>query len=746
GITKTISFTYPDFNLSTSGDGSLFLNALKDFNVFLSQIAQNNAITYQVRYSIASGSTGNGQVLANNTPVPLGVYAPIALGSTSLQFKGTTVGTVNLLVEVKDSNGLVHSSTVAFNVTAVTFTFSAAAQPSSLYVGQSSTLNFNISESAQSGNTYEMMFLFQASSPNGGGTIYDNNSALSAGVWYPVNVGSFIRTLNSTQVGNINILFKVRNTQTLQEVSQLVGLNIQNSSYTLVASPNLTNVTIGNTATISGSINTIGPAQQNFTMTYSTSGTGTLVYNGVYISPGQSFAMSAGAFNMTYIGTSAGIHNVALNCSNNTLPVISMGTSFDITFSYPDFNLSTSGDGSLLLNTQKDFNVYLSQITTAPYNSYLVKFTLNSGSTGSGQIFKNNLPISYGTYNPIGLGNNGYQFKATAVGNVSITCEVKDNNGIVHTSILTFGVTGISYTFSAAAQNSSLQIGESSPINFDITESTPSGTNYEMKYVFQQGNGTISNGSNAVSTNVWEPVNIGSYNRTFTATTIGTVKILFTVRNALTLVEATQVITINATQNTSTYTFTANNVLSSTMVGNSIPFNFVLTQSGTAQTNYTMLFTTTGNGNFVYNGTTYTNGQAINIVPGSFSGVYTGTSAGNHNVTFTVTNNQTPPVSTSVTKTLTFNASDFNLSTSGDGSLFLNTQKDFNVFLSQIAVDNSITYQVRYTVASGSTGNGQVLANNTPVQLGIYAPISLGSTSLQFKGTSVGTVNLLVEV
>ncbi|WP_311266685.1 hypothetical protein, partial [Xanthomonas sp. WCS2017Noco2-62] len=74
---------------------------------------------------------------------------------------------------------------------------------------------------------------------------------------------------------------------------------------------------------------------------------------------------------------------------------------------------------------------------------------------------------------------------------------------------------------------------------------------------------------------------------------------------------------------------------------------------------------------------------------------YIGTSSGNHNVSFTVTNQNNLTKSAQVN--ITYKNNDFSLSTSGDGSLNVNQEKNFNVFLSQNASDNDITYQVKYT-------------------------------------------------
>ncbi|POS00947.1 hypothetical protein Q361_11751, partial [Flavobacterium croceum DSM 17960] len=635
GITKTISFTYPDFNLSTSGDGSLFLNALKDFNVFLSQVAQNNAITYQVRYSIASGSTGNGQVLANNTPVTPTVYTPIALGSTSLQFKGTSVGTVNLLVEVKDSNGLVHSSTVTFNVTAVTFTFSAAAQSNAIYLGDNTQLNFDITESASSGTNYEMKYVFQ----QGDGLIYNGSSLISSNTWSPVNVGSYGRVFKANTTGTIKILFTVRNTTTLVEATQVVTINVSQQNFTFTATNSSNSITVGSQTQINFTLTPQGSVVTSYTMQFTTTGNGTLVYNGTTYTAGQPINIMPGSFSAQYIPNSPGIHNINFTVTN-TLQV-SNSSNVSLSVLNPDFVISTSGDGTVTLNTQKDFNVFFAQLQTYT-STYQIRFSYAPSTTGTGEVTtQSGTVITLGVLNPITLGNTTFKYKALSAGVVKLKVEVIDSYNTIRSSIVEFTNQSINYTFSGASQNNSIYTNQTSIINFNITESAPSGTNYEMKYVFQQGTGTILNGTNTVSAGVWTPVNVGAFSRTFTPSVAGTVKILFTARNTATLVEHTQLITIEV-----------NNI-------------------------------------------------------------------------------------------------DFTLSSSGDGTVQIDSEKFFDIYLAQIgSAFPGITYNIKFTVASGTTANTFVIKdnNNATINLTQNYNINLGTTSYKIIPSSIGVIRLNVQV
>ena len=201
---------------------------------------------------------------------------------------------------------------------------------------------------------------------------------------------------------------------------------------------------------------------------------------------------------------------------------------------------------------------------------------------------------------------------------------------------------------------------------------------------------------------------------------------------------------VNVTVNPSDFSFNATRTNNGQVVNTPVVVNLNLTQTGGTGDTYSLMFNTSSTGTFKYGGITYTAGQVIPFVIGASTGEYIGSVSGNHNITFTATNQLN--ISKTANVTLSYINNDFTLSSSGDGSLFVNQTKDFNVFLSQLIPDPSLTYQVKYTFDSGTNGNGTITNGGIPVALGTYQPITLGSSQLTFLGTGAGTVNLLIEV
>jgi hypothetical protein len=725
-----------DFTLSTSGDGSLNANTTKSFNTFLSQGTTDSAITYQAKFVVATGSTGAGTISLNGANVPFGTFQTIAVGNTGFTFKGTNPGTVNIEITVKDSNNITHTSTVALEVLAINYSFTGSAQANSIYVNTSTPVNFDITESAASGTSYEMKYVIT----EGAGTLKNGITQESANTWYPVSVGAFNRTFVGNQTGTVKLNFTVRNTTTLVEKTQNITIEVNASEFAFTATATDNNLTAKTPINVNLNLTQIGGGNETYKMTFSTTGTGTFVYNGTPYTAGQLIPITVGANFGIYKGTTAGAHDVTFTVLNQNS--VQKNATIKLNYIANDFTLSTSGDGTLNANTSKSFNCFVSQNNTDNAITYEVKFNVVSGSTGDGTISLNGANVPFGTFQNIAVGNTGFVFKGTTAGTVNIQVTVKDSNNITHTSTVALEVLAINYTFTGAAQNNSISVNGTTPVNFDITESANSGTAYEMKYVITEGNGQIKNGANTENANTWNNVSIGSFNRTIVGTQIGNLKITFTVRNKTTLAEKTQVLTI--TVKASEFTFSANRTSNNEPLSSSIGVNFNLSQIGGGTETYNMIFSSSGTGTFTYGGTVYTPGQTIPFQAGSTNGNYKGTTAGTHDITFTVTNQELQEKSASIK--LTYFVNDFNLSTTGDGTLTLNQNKNINVFLSQLFPNPNISYEVQFNILQTSVGSGIILDGTNQITTGSYNSISLGTKTFSFKGTASGEVNLEITV
>ena len=520
----------------------------------------------------------------------------------------------------------------------------------------------------------------------------------------------------------------------------MVNVTVNSSVFTFSASGTNNNQTVTTPVNVNFNLSQTGGGGETYTMVFNSSKTGTFTYGGITYTAGQVIPFVVGSSNGTYTGSVSGKHDITFTTTNSNSVTKVANVSLD--YITNDFSLSSSGDGSLNINTTKNFNVFLSQANTDPNITYQVKYTIGTGTVGNGEVLSGGSAVAMGTFAPIALGTSQLTFKGTGAGIVNIEVTVKDSNNITHTSTLVFNVNEIGYTFTGASQDNTIFVNGTTPINFDITESSASGTNYEMKYAITEGNAQIKNGAAIENANQYYPVSIGSFNRTFVGTTVGSVKVLFTVRNKTTLIEKTQLISVAV--NPSDFSFNATRTNTGQVVNTPVIVNLNLTQTGGTGDTYSLMFNTSSTGTFKYGGITYTAGQVIPFVIGASTGEYIGSVSGNHNITFTATNQLN--ISKTDNISLSYINNDYSLSSSGDGTLFVNQTKDFNVFLSQLIPDASLTYQVKYSFDSGTVGSGTITNAGNPVSLGSYQPIALGSNLLTFNASNLGIVNLLIEV
>ncbi|GAL77332.1 fibronectin type III domain protein [Algibacter lectus] len=468
-------------------------------------------------------------------------------------------------------------------------------------------------------------------------------------------------------------------------------------------------------------------------------------YNGVNYNQGEPIAITSGNFTASYLGSTSSLHNIAFTVTNANAIPISHSDDVNITFNNVDFNLATAGDSSLYVGNSDDFNIYLSQLQNDASTLYTATYNIASGSVGAGNITtRASAPITLGQSYSIILGTTSMNFTATKVGLVLIDVTVTDSNNQSHTSQVTFNVENIDFTFSGAPQQNTIEVRETTSLNFNITEPVTSGAVYQMKYEVVSGNGNVIDGNSTQLVNTYYNVNTGAYSWEFEAINNGNVELLFTTRNMTTNVEYTQMVNITVNEPpVNDFSFTAIGSANSTTVEQSVPVNFNITET-VGNSTYSMVFSSTSTGTFTYNGVDYLQGQPISVSPGNFTGAYKSSTVDTHNITFTVTNANTIPVSHNSGFSITYNLLDFTFSgaaqqntiETGGESTFLN----FNI--SEIFVSGN-DYEMKYEVINGS---GNVKDGGLVKSVNTFFNVNTGSYSWEFESTNSGNIELLFTV
>ena len=742
----SIDFENIDFNLTSSGDTSLYINTIEDFNLFLSQTTTDPTITYNVVFSLGSGTVGNGNITASdNSPIVLGTSYPIILGSAGFNFEGTAVGLVNIVASVTDSNNVMHDTTIAMQIEDISYTFTAAPQNNTVGSGGSTPINMSIDEDLFSGADYEVKYVVTS----GSATVTNNGTVLNTNTYYQTTIGNFAWTFQAQNPGTVELLFTAKNTTTNEEQTQAVTINIDSApacQFNFTAIPAENSSFVGDQVAINFNVNTtVGGT--NYELIFTTSESGTLSYNGVVYSPGQviSLGSNPGAFVANYSATNDGPHELAfsINCDSGTTE--SQNTS--IIFTNTDFSLSTVGDGTLFLNTVKDFFTIITQNTSDASVNYNVTFSIESGSTGNGEVYLNNNLVALGIPQAISLGNTAFEFLGTISGEVTLLVSVTDSNNNTHTSTIDFAIEDVNFNFTATPQDGSIILGENTNVYFNISESANSGTNYNIRYVITSSEtGEFINGGNVVNPNTNTPISIGSSSWVFNSIEEGNIQISFTVANNVTLEEKTDNININVIpESVSDFNFSAIPVSNSSEINECITINFNLTEINGSSGPYSMHFTSSNNGTFLYNGVTYLQGEVIPFDLSISNGCYTGIDDGTHNVEFTVSNNNSPTISHSDDFDIQFLAPNFSFSAIPQSNeADINDNVDVNFMITEVN-GSGAPYSLLFNSDSsglftynGITYNsGETITDiNNLSFIGQYTGISIGENNITFTLTN----------
>lgn len=277
---------------------------------------------------------------------------------------------------------------------------------------------------------------------------------------------------------------------------------------------------------------------------------------------------------------------------------------------------------------------------------------------------------------------------------------------------------------------------------FTITPEQVVSTNtHSFRYVLTQGSGSFFDESGVmIPQNEWRPLNSLIFTFDYLPTTAETHQLTIFVRDSSGAYEHSQELTYEVSNNG--FTFTATATTTEVNVEIPIPVNFNLNQIGEGTVNYTMLFESTGDGILDYDGVIYTAGEPIPLQIGSSSGDYIGTSGGTHNITFTVNNDNVPPVIEEDNISVVINNFLFDfIGLADDNTIFSGATIDLNFDINETEGESPL-YEMRYVFNQGNAILRDVLGNE--VSPNVYYEIDdpINGFIWELEGTDIGTVDI----
>src|SRR5690606_15311884 len=133
---------------------SEFVNVAVPISVSIDELAEDSGDTYELYVS----SNRNGSVRYKGDTYSVGEHFAVQPGDFFIDYIGTQAGQHNLGVSVKSSSNVIRSKDVDLTFQQVDYAFSGASSKPEISVGDSTPLNFNITENAGS-STYKIRYV-----------------------------------------------------------------------------------------------------------------------------------------------------------------------------------------------------------------------------------------------------------------------------------------------------------------------------------------------------------------------------------------------------------------------------------------------------------------------------------------------------------------------------------------------------------------------------------------------------------
>ena len=314
---------------------------------------------------------------------------------------------------------------------------------------------------------------------SGTGSVTYNGTSYLPGASIPIQKsditgGTIALSYNGTSVGVHSIIYNLSDgitTKPLVSNPIFVSDYMAFSATISGASSSTVGTALGQTITLSGADD-----RKNFTLEYTTSGTGSITYNGTSYLPGASIPIqksdiTGGTIALSYNGTTEGFHSVVFTIRDG---ITIKNLAANLVFSFEDFSFTTSYDTTVLrkgISRVLNININGSSQYEFKITSILASNVLNFDDAG--------IKIPLNTYRDLSGSSLMIKTDGLVGGTTIFEVEIKDKvSGIMKRSSPITVVVDDSFTATLVNPNDLLLGVFAFPINISIDGPTTS--NYSV--------------------------------------------------------------------------------------------------------------------------------------------------------------------------------------------------------------------------------------------------------------------------
>lgn len=740
-----------DFNFETTTVETLYKDDIADVDFLITpeRVVDGTTYTFSFSFGTTTGATisdegyfegAEGVVISENEEYTFNEF------SETLRFKAQEIGTAVVDVEIKDSNGIVKTETLTFEVIYSPFTFLVSPESPLMPINFEGNLNVNIVRSAETSSDGTLDFDVEYYNEIGEGTLYIDGNIVAENTVFNLEQGSSTIQYVASTLGEHKLAFSAvapdgatRDTETI--------FNVEHLDFVIDAS----------TASTTVNANDSMPITLNFvenplddTVTYEVKHYFEVGSGGVYdnastlMNPNNFSPITEGTYSLGFQSETLGLNRIIFvvkdSNGNEKEDFIEINVE-NIPFTFT----GTPTDLLIPINTSTIFNFTINPDGTADGINYDLSFQQIDGTGIVTDHLGNNL-IAGATVSVPNSTPFTFDYIPTTTGPHKLLFTVTDDFGQTMESEINIIAEHNEVLFQVTPSATNLFLNQLIDLSFIITELNPTnGTSYEMNYYSTGGTGELTNNGNILFPGTFSPVSTGNFTYQYKGTNTGNQDLVFQLRDS-----NNQIIerTLSLSVSNGDFSFGATGTPITIFVGETANINLALQQ-------------TYSDGSITYEASYVFNSGSSDILD-QFNaplnaGVYSPINVGQ--TTWTFIPQQEGAVQIEITArdsnnnvhvaTVTLNVEDRDFdftATAGVSTSLINREAPFSVnFVDVTGLPD--TYSVFYV--SNKNGeihyNGGIYTPGTPITFldGVsnltYVPLEDGNHNLQFTATSTSS-------